>query len=467
MEEKTVGDKDYTRSRAMKSSFRFRVRILKRLGAMLFCASITIVTVSSVVNAQESPATDFRHYLVVQGLQAANANPGFTRLIGSIKTEQHFVELNQLDIVPGLGKFPPGRPAQVEIKIESRFALSDYPSPASTNLPQTPIVRRDIKKIPTRPLGQYLASDGTVLTVYRDPATNQINGFFGKGKDGHTYQLWINFKTQLGNTLSPTVKASWIYAQMIITKDEKAPLEFGFGYCPLAGLFEIYLSGNTDPNPNDPDSVENMIQVSVARKSPLPSAQPIANLNRSFDYFSQEFIAQPTTMPYAATDPNIYLPAVATLWPFLDSLAFFAPALEDVSGVASALPALPNGIISPLDAFVSLAITFPVTIQSFESQMTAGIGSAFGPFAASFVSPDESQVASLKAAALWMGWALVEGSGKQEFTNELAAFYAEASANVGKYGGSSPGGPSNWQILKNLPPHPQVPPNKVGVRVPF
>jgi hypothetical protein len=62
-----------------------------------------------------------------------------------------------------------------------------------------------------------------------------------------------------------------------------------------------------------------------------------------------------------------------------------------------------------------------------------------------------------------MGWALKNGSGKAQFTDELAAFYAEASANLVRFGGESVNGPSPWRILKDLPPEMPGPPQNTTV----
>lgn len=48
-----------------------------------------------------------------------------------------------------------------------------------------------------------------------------------------------------------------------------------------------------------------------------------------------------------------------------------------------------------------------------------------------------------------MSWVLLDGSGKQAFAKEMAAAYAEASANQVKVGGESINGPSNWVIIKD------------------
>jgi hypothetical protein len=290
---------------------------------------------------------DPRNYLVVQG-RLVPGNPGFTRLQGL--DEADFIELNQIDIVPGLGPFQLGQMAQAEVSIESRLALSGYPSLATVVPPIGPIVRRDIQQVQHPvPTLDYLASDGTVLTVKRDPLSGQIIGFQGTSSDNHVFELLMTTTVapEAGRVeeskTSNKLPVLWLFAVISITKDGDTPLTFGFGYCPWNCLFEIYLAKGS--------TVENSIRIDLIPETP---ASTYVSLCRALTFNNYVYVAENVNMQDVATDPPLYLPAVATLWPFLDRVQFFAPALAQVAAGID-LPPLQSA--TPLAALVFFNLT--------------------------------------------------------------------------------------------------------------
>jgi hypothetical protein len=115
---------------------------------------------------------------------------------------------------------------------------------------------------------------------------------------------------------------------------------------------------------------------------------------------------------------------VATLWPYLDRVQFFAPALAQIAAGVGRPPLQSQ---TPLAAFVTFDLTFPLPPESdFINSFSALVAPAIGPFLAEFISPTEQEVAGLQSAAQWLGLVVANGSGKQDFLKELAAFYEEA-----------------------------------------
>jgi hypothetical protein len=363
-----------------------------------------------------------RDYLQVEGRlsPASVANPGFTRLYGT--NVEQFVELNQIDIVPGSGPFQPNQLAIYEIPIESRLALSGFPPlPGPLPLPKPIHVRiPELAHPPVFP--KYLASDGTVLTATGGPSANQITEFSGTGKDGHAYDLSVQTKviTGAGRTAVVTGKSptsdgtvKWFNATVSITKDKDTPLTFGFSYCPWANLMWVTLSRGP---------VKSGIRIDLIPQTPTSNYVALA---RTFSFHDYVYTVQTQNMGDGVADPAFYLPAVATLWPFLDRVEFFGPALHLISALTAG--SLPQAQI-PISPFVTLSLKYPITEPAFVNAISTAVGTALGSLVASFVSPTESQVAALKDAALWLGWIAINGVGKTNFANELSYFYQQATA---------------------------------------
>lgn len=357
--------------------------------------------------------------LLVSGILSPVANPGFTRLIGK-DSPGEFVELNQLDIIPGTGPFQPNHMADFPIAFESRFALSDY-LPLPVVVPPVGPIHKRIKEIPTRPLlTKYYGSDGTLLEPTRDAQGNiTMLSATTTAKDGHNYSLTLKPSVEQGTGVTFGANAVWVFSRIIITNGTPdAPLIFGLGYCPFNSLFQVFLSCGT---------IQNTIRADMFNTA---DGGTFARLTRLFMYHGDTYITQQQQMPYAATDPGFYLPAVATLWPHLAGVQFFAPAMALIVNqtVDALLPPLPAGT-SPLEVFASLSLVPPIALATFNTKFPGQVGSALGPFAASFVAPNEVQVADLQSAALWLGFALALGSGKQDFAQVGAAYFKEINAS--------------------------------------
>lgn len=372
--------------------------------------------------------------LLVSGILSPVANPGFTRLIAT-DSPGKFVELNQLDIIPGTGPFQPNHLADFPIAFESRFALSDYlPLPVVVP-PVGPIHKRITKiNVPLPPLlTKYFGSDGTPLKPKRDAQGNITTlSATAPSKDGHDYVLALTTSVEQGAGGTFGGNAAWVFSRITITNGSAdAPLIFGLGYCPINSLFQVYLSCGT---------IQNTIRAEMFNTA---NRGTFAQLTRLFTYHGDTYITQQQQMPYADTDPGFYLPAVATLWPHLAGVQFFAPAIEQIvnESVDALLPPLPAGT-SPLEVFASISFAPPIALAAFNANYPGLVGSALGPFAASFVAPNEAQVAGLPYAALWLGFALALGSGAQDFSQVGTDFFQEINASMG--GGRRPGNLPYW-----------------------
>jgi hypothetical protein len=397
-----------------------------------------------------TPSNYPRDFLLLQA-RLVPGTPGLTRLQGT-GTDIDFVDINQLDIVPGLGAFQLGQIAQVEVPGESRLGLSGYPSLASSLPVKGPIQRHFVRKniqqiLYPNPSFDYLASDGTVLTVNRDPSSGLITGFMGTGKDDHQYKLSIHTSVGMAPGRIEAISVSWLYAVVFIQKDEDTPLMFGFAYCPWNNLMNVFLSKDTTVA-TTPVSVLNNIRIDLAPYDPKAAEQNVS-LSRSFTFFEYTYVAQSLTMDDSASDPPFYLPAKATLWPFLDRVEFFAPALAKV---AAEIGVTPLPFATPLLSLVSYSLNFPISSADFISQVGAMVGPAIGPFLAGFVSPTELEVAGLISAAQWLGWALTTGTGHQDFLKELSAYYTAADTWWAR---QEPSRPSH-SLPKYLPVTPQT-----------
>jgi hypothetical protein len=366
--------------------------------------------------------------LLVSGILSPVANPGFTRLMGK-DSQANFVELNQVDIIPGTGPFQPNHIADFPIAFESRFALSDY-LPLPVVVPPVGPIHKRIKEIPSRPLlTKYYGSDGTPLKATRD-----AQGNITRLEDNHNRVLTLMPSVEKGTGVTLGANVAWVFSRISIangTDDE--PLIFGFGYCPFNNLFQVFVSCGT---------IQNTIRAEMYSKADKGT---FAQLTRLFTYHGDTYITQPQQMPYAATDPGFYLPAVATLWPHLAGVEYFAPAMALIvsQAVAPLLPPLPAGT-SPLDVFASLSFAPPIALATFNAAFPGQVGSALGPFAARFLAPTEVQVAGLQSAALWLGFALALGSGKQDFAQVGTDVFKEINASLGG-GGPQGGGQLDWK----------------------
>jgi hypothetical protein len=89
------------------------------------------------------------------------------------------------------------------------------------------------------------------------------------------------------------------------------------------------------------------------------------------------------------------------------------------------------------------------TQQSFVNTVVSAISPAIGPFAASFISPTETQALALHYLALWLGGITANGFGTADFLVELDYFYAQVLLFRQE---NSPGNPTHgWPVDQPLP----------------
>jgi hypothetical protein len=377
------------------------------------------------------PVADF---LVMQGHQAppANATPGFTRLYGA--NPQQYVELNQFDIQPGSGPFQDGAMASYSIAVESRLVPDGYPIPVGAPPPPGPIkriVEIPHPPVPLRPTG----SDGTPLTPITDPASGETVGYKGTSKAGIQYTLSIAPSVSKGAGRTAAI-VQWYNATMTVTSggDAANPLSFGFRYCPWDNLLDLFLSRK------NVDATIRIDLVPAPTKLQLeaqPGLIPSMDAYRAITIDGYLYSLQAVTVDDTQVDPQLYLPVVATFWPYLDGFGYFAPAIE--STAASAANGLAN-VPLPISNFANLSVVFPVTEQNFVAAVMAAIGPALGPFLASFISPKEAPAAPLADAIIWLAAMSVQGVGKPDFLQEMDYFYNQAAEWIREGKENSP----NW-----------------------
>jgi hypothetical protein len=351
-----------------------------------------------------------------------------------------FVEFLGADIAdPALGPFPPNSVATELVKIDSRLHFSDYPLPGPAPLPVGPIVPIHRGPVPSE---GFFANDGTLLRVTR--ASNQITGFSAESKDGHKYDLSLETFSSPAADVPPNLKP-WCAARMSLLDNGDDPLQFGFAYCPLEEQFDIFL---------ERQNVSTGIAVNLQPLVLQPNGSILgsATLSRDLTYYKNSFGTQTLGMDSESTDPAMYLPISAAFWPYLKRVGFFAPALRALASQTAdqvALPAKP-----PLHTLGSLQAYN--TLQVFVANSISLVGPALGPFAASFIPPNDSGAAPWIDAARWLGWVLMHGTGSQNLTSAFTAQYQYLTSIVPPSVGGSPKIPIFKAPSANLTPASQI-----------
>ena len=180
-----------------------------------------------------------------------------------------------------------------------------------------------------------------------------------------------------------------------------------------------------------------------------PSSQTVQSLERStlsrdLTYYKNPFGKQTLAMDPESTDPAMYLPISAAFWPYLQRVGFFAPALRALASQTAdqlAPPAKP-----PLHTLASLQAYNP--LQAFVSNSISLVGPALGPFAASFIPPNDSGAAPWIDAARWLGWVLMRS---QNLTSAFTSQYEYLTSIVPATGGA---GSHKLPIFKAPSAHP-------------
>ncbi len=350
-----------------------------------------------------------------------------------------FVEFLEADIAdPALGPFPPNTKATELVKIDSSLHFSDYPLPGTAPLPVGPIAPIHPEPVPSE---EFVGNDGTVLTVTR--ASGQITILSAESKDSHKYVLTLETFSSSAEDVPPNFKP-WCAARMSLSDSgDDAPLQFGFAYCPLEEQFNIFL---------ERQNVSTGIAVNLQPLALQPDGSILgtATLSRDLTYYKNPFGKQTLAMDPESTDPAMYLPISAAFWPYLQRVGFFAPALRALASQTAdqlAPPAKP-----PLHTLASLQAYNP--LQAFVSNSISLVGPALGPFAASFIPPNDSGAAPWIDAARWLGWVLMRS---QNLTSAFTSQYEYLTSIVPATGGA---GSHKLPIFKapsaNLTPASQI-----------
>lgn len=399
---------------------------------------------------QPGPVTQFVEFLVADiadptlGTSQANSK---TQELVNINSNLHFSDYP----LPGPVVGPVEPIAPIHPIPVSRFAEpasapgpgpTPSPGPGPKPLPIEPIAPIHPIPIPI-PAEGFVGNDGTPITVKE--TAGQITQFSGESKDNHNYVLTLETFSSSAADVAQNLKP-WCAARMSVTDNGDDPLQFGIAYCPLEEQFDIFLERLNV-------SIGIGADLQPLALQPDGSVLGSANLTRDLTYYGNSFGAQTLQMDSEATDPAMYLPIVAAFWPYLSRIGYFAPALVALASQTAgqvAPPAKP-----PLATLASLQAYNPV--QTFVTNSIALVGPALGPFAASFIPPNDSGNAPWIAAARWLGWVLMHGAGSANLTSAFTAQYEYFTSIVPP---SGPGGSHKLSIYKapsaNLTPASQI-----------
>jgi hypothetical protein len=386
-----------------------------------------------------NPATS----LLLKGIQSADVpSPNYNRL-RNYGPLTNFVEFWKASD-PTMGSFPANQPATflVDISFPLHFSGADAQLKPDYPLqePAVPLGPRPIvpihppggPQLPPPPLG-FFGSDGSPLNP--TVVGNQVIRLQGTSKAGDKFDLHLSTRV-LAQEHGVINLPTWVFANISITKNGDTPLVFGISYNPLYKQFGVGLSRGTIQTILTTGIGVDMRPLAVNSAGTLSGT---ANLMRGVTFQGESYSAQTLPMSPDSLDPQMYLPTFATLWPFLDRIQYFAPALDQLG--KDQLPAM----ATPLMALGSVQFDkWPVTLQQVLTSTTALVGPAFGPMAAEFLAFTEWPVDGLRAAAKWLGWTLVQGSGSHNLQTVITNYYnyyAGLAANGGlgrAVGGGAP-----------------------------
>jgi hypothetical protein len=415
-----------------------------------------------------TPATSF----LLEGTVTAPATSDLYMRLRQPGPVTQFVEFLVADIAdPTLGTSQANSKAEELVNINSNLHFSDYPLPGAVVGPVEPILPiRPIpvsrfaepasapgpgptplpgpgpKPLPIEPTGPihpipipipvegFVGNDGTPITVKE--TSGQIIQLSGESKDNHNYVLSLETFSSSAADVAPNLKP-WCAARMSVSDNGDEPLQFGIAYCPLEEQFDIFLERQNV-------SISIGVNLQPLDLQPDGSVLGSANLTRDLAYYGNSFGAQTLGMNPEATDPAMYLPIAAAFWPYLSRIGYFAPALSALANQTAGqvtAPAKP-----PLHTLASLQAYYPV--QTFATNSISLVGPALGPFAASFIPPNDSGAAPWIAAARWLGWVLMQGTGGPNLTSAFTAQYEYFTSIVPSTG---PGGAHNKVLIYKAP----------------
>jgi hypothetical protein len=359
-------------------------------------------------------------YLYLQSPVGTSDTAGYTRLLGTPVSLQHYLEFSNSAIEGGFGVPAPNTTANLPVEANIRLYFSDPaygPPPPPPVFPVEPIhppVRQAPEPILPSPVllpGVYVASDGKLLKVEK-AADGQITGFSGTGKDGHNYSLTTAIVTEKAPGRQATVNVLWLKASLSITVEGGGPaLVFAFRFAPTANLFQVFVEQN---------HVSTGINVDYAGAI---AANGTAQLKRTLLYYENSFMAQGLQVPASQQDPGMYLAAACSFWPMMDWVDFFGPALQKVAEESTAVAGAPLAEVGSVN-LINNGLPAQYPLATYLSQAEKTVGPALGPLAASFVDTT-LPFASLAPAAKWLGLLTNTGTGQQALIAELTAAYQD------------------------------------------
>jgi hypothetical protein len=364
-----------------------------------------------------SVSTATIEYLELQAaISPEKADPGYTRLENGALV--HYLEFLTAAILPGYGPYPAGSRLPIPVDPEVVLYFSDYGAPPAAGTPNPPVIvpipHPPIVPVRPGPTGQFLASDGTVLAV--QTTSGQVTGFAARGKDGHNYALTVECASRTAAGRVANTTASWLFVTMSMTDNGDTPLTFGFAYCPSDNLMNVSIGRGT---------VQTSILIDYSQ-SDIPGGT--TKITRNLTYYGSSFMSQAAAFNAAQTNVGLYLAAGQPLWPFLNRVLFFGPAIQAmVNETAANLPKIPAGETpAVMVGSIGFGTYTPETLSqdSFVYSAVGTIGPALGFLAVTAIDPATAIGGVLGAAAAWLGWfALVPGEPSLSAT--LAADYSE------------------------------------------
>jgi hypothetical protein len=408
-------------------------------------------------------------FVLLQGKLSQPASlPTYTRLVAD-GNQAHFVEFLTSAASAQLGT---QNLAQFNVQTLDNLYFSDDPPPSPAVAPvfpggpiipgglHAPVLPVTTHPIPLpHPSAQFLGSDGTVLQV--TTTNGEVRQLKGTSKNGDVFTLCLQSAGGKGPGRLPTVDTVWAVARISITKEvavpavppvPEFPLVFGVAYSATDAFVKVFLEHNNIGTGFTIDFGQLSLQ-------PDKTVQGTAKITRDLNYYDGNFSLQTLNMDANATDPEMYLPVVSTIWRELDKLQFFGPALQLLaSRTAAKISPMPRPM-SPLAAMQANMLVPHVALNDFIKQQSAWVGPALGPLVAEFADPTEPGLEALQNAALWFGWELLLGSGKPyliaAFTEDYNVFQTLA-ANAGAPAGGNPKKPTVLPPSANLAPFQRV-----------
>lgn len=365
--------------------------------------------------------------LILTGDVLPGAVGDYVHLTG-LGPQAHYVGVKKSDLMPQSSPIPNGN-VNLWIPTTSELVLSDYPLPSSTlavpNLPgPIDLVHQALPSGPSPERISYELSDGSPLTPTTE--AGRIVGFSGKSGSGHAYEVTTRVGVYKADGRANGIKATWLTAQMALVKDGGTPMTVAVEYAATDLLFRVVLSK---------DNVVNTVEIDLSH---AVSEAGTAMFTRTFTYYGVNFSTQSFQISASNANPSVYVPSLATLWPYFPDVLLFRETFARVASVtlhAAGSPAAGESPITALGTGLSLntANVLP-PLATYQQQMTTVVAPSIGPLAASCFSPG----GALQYAAQWLGALLLHGPGATAAQAEAKAVHDAGVA----FRAAHPPGPS-------------------------